>query len=86
VRLQHVSEQTDLVLLDLPESERSQVVDGIISTGGLNGAHAGVDKLRDRMLPEWPAGRVTPTPAPPTGTTPLPSATLTPGSTCRAVG
>jgi TIR domain len=78
VRLQHVSEQTDLALLDLPESERIQVADGIISTDGLNGAHALVDKLRDRMLPECPAARVTPTP--------VPSATLTPGLTCRAVG
>jgi PPM family protein phosphatase len=106
VRLQHASEQTDLSLADLPGSERSQVVDGIISTDGLNGAHALVDKLRGRMLPACPAVRATPTPTPaptvpvvpapvpttvapappPVETTPLPTATLTPGLTCRPVG
>jgi protein phosphatase len=88
VRLQHASEQTNLSLADLPESERSQVVDGIISTDGLNGAHALVDKLRDRMLPECPVVRATPTPAPtvpvvpapvvPTTAAPLPPVETTP--------
>jgi PPM family protein phosphatase len=73
VRLQHASEQTDLSLSDLPQSERSQVVDGIISTDGLTGAHALVDKLRDRMLPECPAVQATPTPAPTAPVAPAPA-------------
>jgi PPM family protein phosphatase len=113
VPLQHAAEQTDIALGDLPETERSAVREGIISTDGLNGAHGLVDKLRGRMLPECPAARVgTPTTAPPVpvvppapgptaappapgqavpttvpvATTPLATATQTPGLTCRPVG
>ncbi|MBN9101603.1 MULTISPECIES: PP2C family serine/threonine-protein phosphatase [unclassified Pseudonocardia] len=99
VPLQRASQQTDIALSDLPETERSAVRDGIISTDGLTGARGLVDKLRDRRLAVCPTPvATTPTPAPvpvvppapgaPVVTTvestPLPTPTPTPGITCRS--
>jgi serine/threonine protein phosphatase PrpC len=91
--LHQVAERSDIALSDLPETERSQVRDGIITTNGLEGAHGLVDKLRTRMLAPCPA----PAPEPPLGfdpalpglppldTTPLPTPAPEPGTTCRSV-
>ena len=78
--LQHMSEQTDIALSDLPETERSAVRDGIISPDGLTGAHGLVDKLRDRMLAPCPAAKATATPAPTVPVAPVvpPTAAPTP--------
>jgi protein phosphatase len=72
VPLHRASRQTDIALSDLPETERSTVREGIISTDGLVGANGLVDKLRDRRLPVCPppvGATPTPTPAAPTPTT-----------------
>ncbi|TWF77466.1 protein phosphatase [Pseudonocardia hierapolitana] len=53
--LSSVAERTDIALDDLPQTERSQVRDGIIITdNGLAGARELVDRLRDRMLEPCP--------------------------------
>jgi hypothetical protein len=54
VPLYSVAERTDIALDDLPETERSQVRDGIITDDGLGGARGLVDRLRDRMLEPCP--------------------------------
>jgi PPM family protein phosphatase len=54
VPLHTVAEHTDITLNDLPETERSQVRDGIITDNGLVGAHGLVERLRDRMLEPCP--------------------------------
>jgi PPM family protein phosphatase len=60
--LSSVAERTDIALDDLPQTERSQVRDGIVVTdNGLSGAHELVKRLRDRMLEPCP-----PPVAPPT--------------------
>jgi protein phosphatase len=97
VPLQQAAQHTDIALSDLPETERSAVRAGIISTNGLMGATSLVDKLRDRRLEICPTPVVaTPTPGPtvppvpgapvvPTiESTPLPTPTPTPGITCRS--
>jgi protein phosphatase len=58
--LSSVAEHTDIALDDLPETERSQVKDGILPTeDGLGGARELVERLRDRRLEPCPP------PAPP---------------------
>ena len=59
VPLHSVAERTDIALDDLPQTERSQVRDGIVTDDGLGGARGLVDRLRDRMLEPCPP------PAPP---------------------
>jgi PPM family protein phosphatase len=54
VPLHSVAERTDIGLDDLPQTERSQVRDGILTDKGLPGAHGLVDRLRDRMLEPCP--------------------------------
>jgi protein phosphatase len=54
IPLQSVAERTDIALTDLPQSERSQVRDGIITDDGLSGARQLVDRLRDRRLDPCP--------------------------------
>ncbi|GAA1249654.1 protein phosphatase 2C domain-containing protein [Pseudonocardia aurantiaca] len=93
LQLHQVAERSDIALSDLPETERSQVRDGIIATEGLEGARGVVELLRGRMLAPCPA----PTPEPPLAfdpalpllppldTTPLPTPTPEPGTTCRSV-
>ncbi|MHA6620287.1 PP2C family protein-serine/threonine phosphatase [Pseudonocardia sp. DLS-67] len=54
VPLYSVSERTDIALDDLPETERSQVRDGILTDDGLGGARGLVDRLRGRMLEPCP--------------------------------
>jgi PPM family protein phosphatase len=92
IPLQTVSERSDIGLDDLPQTVRSQVTDGIVSTDGIDGAHATVLRLRDRMLPLCstlappPAPVVLPPPAPgqpPVTTTPLPTVRPEPGTNCR---
>ena len=53
--LQHLVEQTDIALTDLPEATRNTVQDGILVTeGGLTGAQAKVALLRGGMLAPCP--------------------------------
>jgi serine/threonine protein phosphatase PrpC len=59
VPLHTVAEHTGIGLDDLPQTERSQVRDGIPTDNGLGGARGLVDRLRDRMLEPCPP------PAPP---------------------
>jgi protein phosphatase len=101
VPLHSVAERTDIALDDLPETERSQVRDGIPTENGLVGARGLVDRLRDRMLepcpppqPPQPVEALPPAPPvtdpnvplpPPVDTTPLPTPVPLPGTTCRSV-
>jgi serine/threonine protein phosphatase PrpC len=49
--LQHVVEESDIALTDLPEATRNTVEDGLLVTeGGLRGARTRVDMLRGAML------------------------------------
>jgi protein phosphatase len=49
--LQHVVEESDIALTDLPEATRNTVEDGLLVTeGGLRGARTRVDMLRGSML------------------------------------
>ncbi len=91
--LHRVEERTDIALNDLPETERSSVRDGIITSEGLDGARGLVTRLRDRMLAPCPvvmpessvaAPGVDPA-LPPPDTTPLPTPAPQPGTTCRSV-
>ena len=53
--LQHLVEETDIALTDLPEATRNTVEDGILVTeGGLTGAQAKVALLRGGMLAPCP--------------------------------
>ncbi|WP_219415881.1 PP2C family protein-serine/threonine phosphatase [Pseudonocardia nigra] len=99
--LQRVAERSDIALSDLPETERSQVRDGILTNGGLEGARGVIERLRDRMLepcpdpvqqqpqtpadPVLPPGIADPNLLPPVDTTPLPTPAPVPGTTCRSV-
>ncbi len=94
--LHSVAERTDIALDDLPETERSQVRDGIITDNGLVGARGLVERLRDRMLEPCPPPPAAVPPAvadptvqvpglPPVDTTPLPTPAPEPGTTCRSV-
>jgi PPM family protein phosphatase len=92
--LQQVAERSDIALDDLPETERSQVRDGINAYEGLDGARALVERLRDRMLapcpppvPETPPLAFDPAlpGLPPLDTTPLPTPSPEPGTNCRSV-
>jgi PPM family protein phosphatase len=99
VPLQSVAEHTDIALDDLPQTDRSQVRDGILTDDGLSGAHAVVDRLRERMLepcpppqqlepvqpPAQPGVEPNVQPQPPVDTTPLPTPVPEPGTTCRSV-
>jgi protein phosphatase len=71
--LQHLVEQTDIALTDLPEATRNTVRDGILVTeGGLAGAQGKVALLRGSMLAPCPvsgleapsAALIPPTPEP----------------------
>jgi PPM family protein phosphatase len=68
VPLHTVAEHTGIGLDDLPQTERSQVRDGILTDDGLGGARGLVDRLRDRMLepcpPPQPPQPVQPVPPP----------------------
>ncbi|MDQ4118045.1 MAG: protein phosphatase 2C domain-containing protein [Actinomycetota bacterium] len=92
IPLQRVAERSGIGLDDLPQTVRSQVSDGIVSTDGIDGAHGTVLRLRDRMLPlcgslNPPAPPVVLPPAapgaPPVTTTPLPTVKPEPGTNCR---
>jgi serine/threonine protein phosphatase PrpC len=99
--LHSVAERTEIALDDLPETERSQVRDGIPTDNGLVGARGLVERLRDRMLepcppppPPQPVEALPPAPPvtdpnvplpPPVDTTPLPTPVPLPGTTCRSV-
>jgi serine/threonine protein phosphatase PrpC len=101
IPLHQVAERSDIGLGDLPETERSSVRDGIITSGGLDGARGLVDRLRSRMLApcppvvaQQPPGIVDPGAVdpgllvpglPPVDTTPLPTPAPEPGTTCRSV-
>jgi len=58
--LSSVAEHTGIALDDLPQTERSQVRDGIVVTdNGLSGARELVERLRDRMLEPCPPPEAT---------------------------
>jgi PPM family protein phosphatase len=90
--LHQVAERSDIELDDLPETERSQVRGGII-TDGIEGARSLVERLRDRMLAPCPPPATEPPLTfdpglpglPPVDTTPLPTPSPEPGTTCRSV-
>jgi len=99
--LHQVAEPSGIVLNDLSETEQNSVRDGILTSGGLDGARSIVGRLRDKMLPPCPVAATTtpaPTPAPPPappgqpvpptspGTTPLATFKPQPGLTCRSAG
>lgn len=52
--LHQVAERSEIGLDDLPETERSQVRDGIIAADGVAGARGLVERLRNRMLAPCP--------------------------------
>ncbi|MGE0298691.1 PP2C family protein-serine/threonine phosphatase [Pseudonocardia sp.] len=98
--LNSVAEETGIKLVDLPESARSQVQEGILTAGGLPAAQATVERLRQQLLP--PCQMAAPVPAPdpavpgapaPTpevpvpapADPPLPTLMPEPGTTCRPV-
>ncbi|MCU1659985.1 MAG: family protein phosphatase [Pseudonocardiales bacterium] len=97
IPLHRVAERSNITLDDLPETERSAVRDGIITSDGLTGARGLVERLRGRMLqpcpppvvsqpPPAPDPNLTPAPGvPPVDTTPLPTPAPEPGTTCRSV-
>jgi PPM family protein phosphatase len=87
IPLHRVAERTDIALTDLPETERSQVQDGINASDGQDDARRLVDRLRGRMLAPCPitppvAATPTPTPAavppPPASPVPAPGAEAVP--------
>jgi hypothetical protein len=51
IPLHQVAERTDVAVLSLPETDRSALADGIMSSAGIDGARSVVDRLRNRMLP-----------------------------------
>jgi protein phosphatase len=55
IPLHQVAERSDIALDDLPETERTQVRDGINASDGLDDARGLVERLRLRMLPPCPA-------------------------------
>jgi hypothetical protein len=64
VPLHTVAEHTGIGLNDLPQTERSQVRDGIVvMDNGLSGAHELVERLRHRMLEPCPPPVAPPTPS-----------------------
>jgi serine/threonine protein phosphatase PrpC len=95
IPLHQVAERSDIALDDLPETERSQVRDGIIASNGLDGARGLVERLRGRMLDPCPPAVPLQPPVvdqnlqvpglPPVDTTPLPTPAPEPGTTCRSV-
>ncbi|MFP5021146.1 PP2C family protein-serine/threonine phosphatase [Pseudonocardia phyllosphaerae] len=95
VPLQRVVERSDIGLDDLPQSERTQVSDGIVADDGEPDAHGTIDKLRSKMLPLCSTLNPPPKPvvtppaapgAPPVTTTPLPTVAPDPGKNCRTDG
>jgi serine/threonine protein phosphatase PrpC len=54
IPLHRVAERSDIALTDLPETERSQVTDGINTSDGLDDARRLVDRLRAMMLEPCP--------------------------------
>lgn len=97
--LNDVAEVTGIKLVDLPESARRQVQEGILSPGGLPAAQATVERLRQQLLPLCqvvapipdPNATAVPAPAVPEGAVPqpadppVPMPTPEPGTTCRPV-
>ncbi|MFP5069346.1 PP2C family protein-serine/threonine phosphatase [Pseudonocardia nantongensis] len=95
IPLQRVAERSDIDLDDLPQAERAQVADGIVSDDGESGARATMDRLRTKVLPLCSTLAPPPTPVvvppavpgePPVTTTPLPTVTPDPGRNCRLDG
>jgi PPM family protein phosphatase len=73
IPLHRVAERSDIALSDLPETERSQVTDGINTSDGLDDARRLVDRLRALMLepcPTVPPPTLTP-PSTPAGAPPV---------------
>jgi len=69
IPLHRVAERSDIALMDLPETERSQVSDGINASDGLEDARGLVERLRALMLEPCPtapppAAVLPPAPAP----------------------
>ncbi|MBC8090353.1 MAG: hypothetical protein H7Y15_00050 [Pseudonocardia sp.] len=97
VPLHLVAQTTDIALSDLPESDRTQVRNGIDAGDGRDGAEGVVQRLRNKMLepcpvesPATPETALVPTlpdvTFPDYGSTPLPSVPPQPGINCRPVG
>src|SRR6185436_20084427 len=73
--LQHMVEQSDIALTDLPEATRNTVQDGLlVSEGGLGGARTRVDMLRGSMLAPCSALTAPPAGVPPSAAPPVPTA------------
>src|SRR3954469_14017931 len=71
--LQHMVEQSDIALTDLPEATRNTVQDGLlVSEGGLRGARTRVDMLRGSMLAPCSALTSPPAGVPPSAAPPVP--------------
>jgi protein phosphatase len=60
VPLHRVTERTDIAVTDLPETERSQVSEGIYASDGLDDARRLVERLRALMLEPCPVAPPTP--------------------------
>jgi protein phosphatase len=77
IPLHRVAERSDIALTDLPETERSQVQDGINASDGLDDARRLVERLRSLMLEPCPT---TPPAAPPAAPVPVPDPAAVPNA------
>ncbi len=74
VPLHRVTERTDIAVTDLPETQRSQVDEGIYASDGLDDARRLVERLRASMLEPCPL----PAPPAPAAVVPAPDPALPP--------
>jgi len=75
--LHEVAERPGFPLEDLPETNRSQVREGIIANDGLESARVLIDRLREKRMPPCSTPAASPTPAP-SGAPAVPPTTAAP--------